>query len=157
MGVPRHRPEEIPLIASEEKPVYQVEALGQVWEFGAVSMGNPHAVLRVDDVASASVGTLGPVLERHPMFPQRANIGFMAIKDTGRVELRVHERGSAETLACGSGACAAAVIGWERGWLQGPVRVDLPGGNLAIRWEGRGRPVFMTGPAVTVFEGALTI
>jgi diaminopimelate epimerase len=157
MGVPRHRPEEIPLALPVEQACYQVEAAGRVWEFGAVSMGNPHAVLRVDDVDAAPVLSLGPLLERHALFPQRANIGFMAVADNHSIRLRVFERGSGETLACGSGACAAAVVGIERGWLKSPVMVELPGGMLSIQWEGRGKPVMMTGPAVSVFEGVIAL
>jgi diaminopimelate epimerase len=157
MGAPRHAPAQIPLNAAGEAPSYPVEALGQTWSFGAVSMGNPHAVLRVDAVDSAPVETLGPTLERHPLFPERANIGFMQILDKHRIRLRVFERGSGETLACGSGACAAAVVGIEQGWLESPVRVDLPGGSLLIRWQGRNTPVLMTGPASRVFEGSLEL
>jgi diaminopimelate epimerase len=157
MGIPRHAPAEIPLRADREAVRYAVEVDGVRWEFGAVSMGNPHAVLRVDDVDSAPVETLGPRLERHPLFPQRANIGFMQIVDRHHVRLRVFERGSGETLACGSGACGAAVAGIEWGDLDSPVRIDLPGGSLDIRWEGRGGPVLMSGPAVTVFEGEIAL
>jgi len=157
MGVPRHAPAQIPLNAEPEALSYPVEALGRGWTFGAVSIGNPHAVLRVDSVDDAPVETLGPVLERHALFPERANIGFMQVVDRRHIRLRVFERGSGETLACGSGACAAAVVGIEQGLLDSPVRVDLPGGSLRIRWRGRGEPVFMTGPAATVFEGSLTL
>jgi diaminopimelate epimerase len=155
MGVPRHRPDQIPLAVEAEAADYPVESDGSVWRFGAVSLGNPHAVLRVEDVGTAPVQSLGRVLESHPLFPERANIGFMEVAERHRIRLRVYERGSGETLACGSGACAAAVIGIERGWLQSPVQVDLAGGSLSISWEGRGRPVLMTGPAITVFEGKI--
>jgi len=157
MGMPRHAPAEIPLRAEREATEYTVVANGRESRFGALSMGNPHAVLRVDDVDTAPVASLGPALERHPIFPERANIGFMQILDRHHVRLRVYERGSGETLACGSGACAAAVSGIERGWLEDPIQVDLPGGTLTIRWGGRGQPVFMTGPAVTVFEGTIEL
>ncbi|MGR9051720.1 MAG: diaminopimelate epimerase, partial [Gammaproteobacteria bacterium] len=125
--------------------------------FGAVSMGNPHAVLLVDDIATAPVAELGPLLENLPIFPERANIGFMHIVARDRVKLRVYERGAAETLACGSGACAAAVIGIEQNLLDHRVNVELPGGTLTIEWLGRGRPVLMTGPATTVFEGSIEL
>ncbi|MDD5034646.1 MAG: diaminopimelate epimerase [Methylococcaceae bacterium] len=157
MGIPRHDPAQIPLDAQREESYYPVEVEGKVWDFGAVSLGNPHAVLRVDDVDTAPVSTLGPVLESHPLFPERANIGFMQVLDRGHIRLRVFERGSGETLACGSGACGSVVVGIERGWLESPVRVDLPGGSLSIRWAGRDHPVFMTGPAVSVFEGTINL
>ena len=157
MGVPRHAPDQIPLRADVEALCYRADVDGQSWEFGAVSMGNPHAVLRVEDVDSAPVLTLGPKLESHPLFPERANIGFMQLVDRHAVRLRVFERGSGETLACGSGACAAVVTGIEQGWLDSPVRVDLPGGPLSVEWQGRGTQVKMTGPAVTVFEGIIEL
>lgn len=157
MGVPRHAPLEIPLVTDGESLSYRVEALGRIWEFGAVSMGNPHAVLRVDDVRTAPVAELGPLLESAPVFPERANIGFMEVAGRHEVLLRVFERGSGETLACGSGACAAAVVGIEWGLLDSPVQVELPGGTLSIHWAGRGAAVLMTGPATTVFEGKLQL
>jgi len=157
MGVPRHQPGQIPLRSEAEAAEYVAEAGGAAWRFGALSLGNPHAVLRVDDVDTAPVQSLGRTLECHPLFPERANIGFLEVVDPHRIRLRVFERGAGETLACGSGACAAAVIGIERGWLQSPVQVDLAGGSLSISWEGRGRPVLMTGPAITVFEGKIAL
>jgi len=157
MGVPRHDPAQIPLDAEREALAYLVEVDGKTWSFGAVSMGNPHAVLRVDDVDDAPVATLGPVLESHPVFPERANIGFMQVLDRHHIRLRVFERGSGETLACGSGACGAVVVGIGQGLLESPVRVDLPGGSLNIRWPGRGQPVFMAGPAASVFEGTINL
>lgn len=157
MGIPRHAPGDVPLLAERESPVYRFEALGQAFEFGAVSMGNPHAVLRVDSVRTAPVSELGPLLEGAPVFPERANVGFMEVLGKDHIRLRVFERGSGETLACGSGACAAAVVGIEWGLLESPVQVDLPGGTLSIRWSGRGSAVLMTGPATTVFEGKLQL
>jgi diaminopimelate epimerase len=120
-------------------------------------MGNPHAVLRVDDIAIAPVAELGKILESHALFPERANIGFMQIIDSQHIKLRVYERGAAETLACGSGACAAVVIGIEQNLLDSTVEVELPGGKLSIRWAGRGTPVWMTGAATTVFEGMVAL
>jgi diaminopimelate epimerase len=155
MGVPRHAPAEIPLLAEREAALYTVVIDGRELSFGAVSMGNPHAVIEVPDVSAAPVAETGRILESHPLFPERANIGFMQIIDRSRVKLRVYERGAAETLACGSGACAAAVIGVERKQLGPEVRVELPGGELKIAWAGRGKPVFMTGPAISVFEGII--
>lgn len=157
MGNPRHAPALIPLKAEQEAVAYSVEACGQTWSFGAVSMGNPHAVLRVEDVDAAPVETVGPELESHPIFPERANIGFMQVMTAHSVRLRVFERGSGETLACGSGACAAVVSGIESGWLKSPVSVILRGGELSIEWQGRGSPVMMTGPALTVFEGEIEL
>jgi diaminopimelate epimerase len=155
MGTPRHRPAEIPLLADQEADTYQASAGGETYSFGAVSMGNPHAVLLVPDVDSAPVATAGRLLEAHPIFPARANIGFMQIVDRGHIKLRVYERGAAETLACGSGACAAAVIAIERDLVDRCVLVELPGGTLKISWAGRGEPVLMTGPAISVFEGTI--
>lgn len=156
MGIPRHAPAEIPLLASAEAPWYAVDIEGCRQEFGAVSLGNPHAVLRVADIDGAPVGTLGPLLEGHPLFPERANIGFLQILNRHHVRLRVFERGTGETLACGSGACAAAVVGIIQGDVDSPVRVDLPGGSLDIQWAGRGHPILMAGPAVTVFRGEIS-
>jgi diaminopimelate epimerase len=123
----------------------------------AVSMGNPHAVQVVDDVETAPVELTGPLIEHHARFPNRVNAGFMQIIDRQHVKLRVFERGVGETLACGTGACAAAVAGIRRGLLDSPVRVDARGGQLSISWAGEGQPVFLTGPAVTVFEGEIEI
>lgn len=157
MGVPRHRPEEIPVNADLESKFYTVVVNGVEKAFGAVSMGNPHAVLQVNDVEHAPVQTLGAALESHAFFPQRANIGFMQVIDREHIRLRVFERGAGETLACGSGACAAAVIGIEQNLLDSEVTVQLPGGELQISWHGRGAPVYMTGPAVSVFDGTLDL
>ena len=157
MGAPRFEPEAIPFVAEERADVYSLAADGQTLEASVLSMGNPHAVLRVDDVESAPVSELGPKLEHHPRFPNRANIGFMQVVDRGHIRLRVWERGSGETLACGTGACAAVVAGRQRGWLDDKVTVSLPGGDLVIRWAGEGQPVMMTGPAVSVFEGRMKL
>ncbi|MEI6706999.1 MAG: diaminopimelate epimerase [Methylococcales bacterium] len=157
MGVPRHQPSEIPLLAEQEALLYEVLINGQAYQFGAVSMGNPHAVLHVEDVNSAPVAKLGKALESHALFPERANIGFMQIVNRQLIKLRVYERGAAETLACGSGACAAVVIGIEQNLLDSTVVVELAGGTLKINWAGRGTPVWMTGAAVTVFEGVIAL
>ena len=157
MGVPKFSPAEIPLIADQEELRYSTEINGAVVEFGAVSMGNPHAVIQVENVAIAPVADLGLVLENHPLFPARANIGFMQVLTRDHIKLRVYERGAAETLACGSGACAAVVVGIGQRLLDNKVTVDLPGGQLLIAWAGRGEPVFMTGPATTVFDGNIDI
>ena len=157
MGIPRLSPQEIPFTAARQATVYTLEACGQPVEISAVSMGNPHAVLVVDDVETAPVATLGPVLEQHPDFPERTNVGFMQVLDRGEVRLRVFERGAGETMACGSGACAAVVAGRIRGLLDERVRVHLPGGFLQIEWRGEGDPLMMTGPATTVFEGQIAL
>jgi diaminopimelate epimerase len=125
--------------------------------FSVVSMGNPHAVQVVDDVDSAPVLETGPAIEHHPRFPKRVNAGFMQVVDRGHIRLRVFERGAGETLACGTGACAAVVAGIRRGLLDSPVRVDARGGTLRISWAGAGAPVFLSGPAETVFEGEITL
>ncbi len=158
MGVPKHKPEEIPLLADEESLFYSLSVNNTEKAFGAVSMGNPHAVIRVSDINSAPVAQLGELLESHPYFPERANIGFMQIINRQHIKLRVYERGAAETLACGSGACAAAVIGIEQNLLdQENICVELPGGSLTINWAGRGQPVLMKGPATSIFEGQIEL
>ena len=157
MGVPELNPPAIPFAADCRKAVYTVEVDGQTVELSAVSMGNPHGVLLVDDVDTAAVETLGPKLEAHPRFPARANIGFLQVIDRGHARLRVFERGSGETLACGSGACAAVVAGCLRGLLDARVEIELRGGRLVIEWQGEGTPVMMEGPAATVFEGQLRL
>lgn len=157
MGIPRHAPDEIPMLVEEESKYYTVAVNGTERAFGVVSMGNPHAVLQVNDIKTAPVAELGSELERHPVFPERANIGFMQVIDRQHIRLRVFERGTGETLACGSGACAAVVIGIEHNLLDHDAFVELPGGELKISWSGRGNPVFMTGPAVSVFDGTLAL
>jgi diaminopimelate epimerase len=157
MGVPRLEPAAIPFTADAPATQYELDTDDRTWTLGAVSMGNPHAVLRVDDVAEAPVARLGPIIEHHPRFPQRANVGFMTVCARDHIHLRVFERGSGETLACGTGACAAVVYGRLNGWLDERVGVDLPGGRLVVSWRDRGEPVWMTGPAVAVFEGRLDI
>ncbi len=157
MGAPRFAPADIPFVAEARADRYPIEVDGQTVEAGVLSMGNPHAVIRVADVDTAPVAELGPKLEHHPRFPNRANIGFMQVVDRTHIRLRVWERGSGETLACGTGACAAVVSGRQQGWLDDKVTVSLPGGDLVIRWAGEGEPVMMTGPAVTVFEGRMTL
>lgn len=157
MGVPRHKPALIPVRTEQEEKFYTVNVNGVEKAFGAVSLGNPHAVLQVNDVHLAPVNDLGEALESHPFFPERANIGFMQVVNRNHIKLRVYERGAAETLACGSGACAAVVVGIEQKLLDPDVMVELPGGKLNIHWEGREHPVFMTGPAVRVFEGSIEI
>ncbi|MDD2132708.1 diaminopimelate epimerase [Pseudomonas kurunegalensis] len=157
MGPPRFIPAEIPFIADEQALNYPLEVDGQPHSIAAVSMGNPHAVLRVDDVQTAPVHELGPKIENHPRFPQRVNAGFIQVIDRHRANLRVWERGAGETQACGTGACAAAVAAISQGWMDSPVSLDLPGGRLHIEWAGPGKPVLMTGPAVRVYEGQVRL
>lgn len=157
MGNPELEPEAIPFQAATRANSYMIEHEGQGFEIGAVSMGNPHLVMRVDDVNLAPVATLGKALECHPRFPQKVNVGFMEVVSRNEINLRVFERGAGETLACGTGACAAVVSGQLRDLLDQQVQVNLPGGSLTIEWHGEGHPVMMTGPASTVFEGQILI
>jgi diaminopimelate epimerase len=157
MGPPRFTPAEIPFEADAEADGYVVEVDDESIELSAVSMGNPHAVLRVADVTAAPVRTLGPKLEHHPRFPRRVNVGFLQVVDRHQAKLRVWERGAGETQACGTGACAAAVVAIRRGWMDSPVQMDLPGGRLLIEWTGPDQPVVMTGPAVRVYEGQIRL
>ncbi|MBS0394657.1 MAG: diaminopimelate epimerase, partial [Proteobacteria bacterium] len=153
MGVPDFRPGALPFAAPAEAEAYPLDVDGEVLEIGAVSIGNPHAVIRVASVAQAPVDRLGPRVENHPRFPRRTNVEFLEIVDRGHVRLRVHERGVGETRACGTGACGAVAVGRRRGWLDAEVAVDVPGGRLAVEWPGAGEPIWLTGPTATVFEG----
>jgi diaminopimelate epimerase len=155
MGVPEFDPARIPLRSDRRQVSYRVDLPGGAVEVRALSMGNPHAVVTVDDVDAAAVSTLGPAIQQSGMFPRGVNVGFLQILDKGRVRLRVWERGVGETLACGSGACAAVVAGRLHDGLEPRVDVGLKGGHLHIRWAGEGEPVWMTGPAATVFEGRI--
>ena len=157
MGIPRLEPEDIPLQVNNRQPFYTVDCKGNEQQLMVVSMGNPHAIMKVDDTATADVGTLGSLLESHPVFPNRCNIGFMQVLNSGEINLRVYERGTGETLACGSGACGAVVAGRLRHWLEEDVLVHLPGGSLRVRWAGEGHPVMMTGSATRVFEGQIRL
>jgi diaminopimelate epimerase len=153
MGIPRFGPADVPFAADGEALVHPLDVAGETVGISVVSMGNPHAVQVVADVDGAPVEETGPLIERHPRFPRRVNAGFMQVVDRATIRLRVWERGVGETLACGTGACAAVVAGIRRGLLDSPVRVETRGGCLSIAWEGPGTPVLMTGPAATVFEG----
>lgn len=155
MGAPRLKPADVPFDADAQGATYPISVDGEEYLISAVSMGNPHGVLLVDDVDTAPVETLGPKLEPHARFPQKANIGFMQVVSRDEVRLRVYERGAGETKACGTGACAAVVAGVLRGVLNDRVKVTLPGGDLEIHWAGGDTPVIMTGPATTVFEGQI--
>lgn len=157
MGTPVFDPARIPFLADRQQTTYAIEVDGRTLDLAVLSMGNPHAVLVVDDVTQAPVETLGPLIESHPCFPERVNVGFMTIGSSNEIDLRVHERGAGETLACGTGACAAVVAGRLQGRLDEEVTVHLPGGDLMISWQGNGSPVWMTGPATTVFEGVIEL
>jgi diaminopimelate epimerase len=157
MGVPRFEPAEIPFAAPARQTVYDLDVNGEAVQVSVLSMGNPHAVQAVADVDAAPVLVQGPLIEGHPRFPRRVNAGFMQVVDRSHIRLRVYERGAGETLACGTGACAAVVAGRQREWLDDTVDVALPGGTLRVAWAGEGQPVWMTGPATTVFEGTLDL
>lgn len=154
MGQPKTQPQQIPFVAEQVQPVYPVQVADTTVELDVVNMGNPHAVLVVDDVITAPVPQLGALLESHVRFPERVNVGFMQVISRREIKLRVFERGSGETLACGTGACAAVVSGIRRGLLDADsdVQVHLPGGTLSIRWK-EGDVVWMTGPTASVYEG----
>ena len=157
MGVPRFQPAEIPFDSSSDAVVQGLDIDGERLLISVVSMGNPHAVMVVADVDTAPVERLGPALERHPRFPRRVNVGFLQVVDDHAIRLRVYERAAGETLACGTGACAAVVAGIRRGLLSSPVLVQTRGGELSIAWGGDATPVLMTGPAVTVFSGEIDL
>lgn len=157
MGVPRFQPNEIPFLHDDDVVIYNLDVADETLAISVVSMGNPHAVQVVDCVDGAPVEAHGPLIENHERFPQRVNAGFMQVVDRHAIKLRVYERGSGETLACGTGACAAVVTGIRRGLLDSPVRVTTRGGDLTIVWGGAERPVLMTGPAETVFTGEVEL
>jgi diaminopimelate epimerase len=157
LGAPRFAPAEVPFQADETQDQYTLDVQGQSLSIGALSMGNPHAILMVDDCDAAPVSTLGPLLEAHTRFPERVNVGFMQVQSRGEVKLRVFERGVGETDACGSGACAAAVHGMKLGLLDEEVLVSLPGGKLSVSWPSMGDRVWLGGPTATVFNGTVTL
>ncbi len=157
MGPAVFEPQQIPFSVAHQATSYMLEVEGQKIEIGAVSMGNPHAVLQVEDIDQAPVSTLGPLIETHSMFPNKANVGFMQILDRAHIALRVFERGVGETSACGTGACAAVAVGQTQSLLEEKVTVQLPGGNLHIECSESAVPVYMTGPAELSFEGSLTL
>ncbi len=157
MGCPDFRPARIPLAVSAQQPLYRAELDKGEIEFAALSLGNPHAVTRVNDVGQAPVGVIGPQLQAHALFPNSVNVGFMQILDDSRIRLRVYERGAGETLACGSGACATVVAGIKVYNLASEVEVLLPGGSLTISWAGDDEPVWMTGPGTSVYEGSIEV
>jgi diaminopimelate epimerase len=157
MGVPEFEPSRIPFAAEERRDSYELDVAGRTYPVSVVSMGNPHCVLRVDSVASADVDRLGPAIEKHPRFPQGSNVEFMHIDGRSAIELRVWERGVGETLACGTGACAAMVSGRLRDAVDDEVRVRLPGGELMVSWRGGSEPVWLTGNAESISEGTINL
>ncbi len=157
MGKPIFEPGEIPFIAEKYALTYQLEIQDKPVKISVLSMGNPHAVRVVSDIDSAPVGTEGALIETHPRFPKRVNVGYMQVIDRNHIKLRVFERGAGETLACGTGACAAVVAGISLDLLDHQVTVSTRGGELKINWDGQDGPVWMTGPAVTVFEGDINL
>jgi len=157
LGIPQFEPAQVPFKAEQRAQTYAIEAAGQSVDIATLSLGNPHAVLQVTDIQQAPIDELGPLLESHPRFPERVNVGFMAVVSRHEINLRVYERGAGETQACGSGACAAAVAGIAQDLLDSPVKVNLPGGSLSIAWQGEDQPVSVTGPATTVYQGRIRL
>ena len=157
MGVPQFAPDEIPFAAKKRALTYMLPLKKRRVKISVLSVGNAHAVQVVKNVDAAPVTTQGPLIERHARFPKKVNVGYMQVVNRGRIKLRVYERGAGETLACGSGACAAVVAGIQRGLLNKQVVVETRGGELNVRWDGDEKPVWMTGGAVTVFEGKIEI
>ena len=157
MGTPIFTPEEIPFISQQQDKLYSIEAGSQSFEIAALSVGNPHAVIQVENVETAAVAELGPMIQTHDQFPESVNVGFMQIIDRHNIKLRVYERGVGETQACGSGACAAAVVAIQQDLVESKVNLQLLGGKLSIEWSGEDQPILMTGPAETVFHGKIKL
>jgi diaminopimelate epimerase len=157
MGVPDFAPQALPFVAEREAAAYALEVAGETLEIGAVSIGNPHAVIRVPAVAGAAVDRLGPAVENHPRFPRRTNVEFLEIVTRTQVRLRVHERGVGETQACGTGACGAIAVARRRDWVDPEVAVDVPGGRLHVEWSAPGAPIWLTGPTAIAFEGHIDL
>jgi diaminopimelate epimerase len=157
MGEPNFDPASLPFEASREADIYPLRVGEHELQIGAVSMGNPHAVIQVPSVGAAPVDTLGPAVENHSRFPRRTNVGFMEVVGPEHIRLRVYERGAGETQACGTGACGAVAVGRRLGLLRERVQVDAPGGGMTVRWSGPGEHLWLTGPAVSVFEGTVEI
>ncbi len=157
MGEPDFTPTSLPFEAATPADRYDLDVAGAAVQIGAVSIGNPHAVLRVEAVATAPLERFGAAIEHHPRFPKRTNVEFMEVVDRGRIRLRVHERGVGETRACGTGACGAVAVGRRWGLLDAEVAVELPGGHLIVAWPGPGESIWLTGPAETVFEGTVPL
>ena len=157
MGLPEFDPARVPFITDVQADRYTIDVAGESFDVAILSMGNPHCVLEVGDVATADVAGLGPLIESHERFPARTNVGFMKLRDRANIELRVYERGAGETLACGTGACAAVVAGYRQGRLDDKVAVQLPGGELVVSWPGGSEPVWLTGDAEILSEGIIDL
>jgi diaminopimelate epimerase len=157
LGVPSFEPRSLPFLAASVESTYTLQIAGEAIEFGAVSIGNPHAVLRVAAIESAPVDRIGRALQSHASFPRQVNVGFMEIVDAAHIRLRVYERGAGETLACGTGACAAVAFGRNLGVLGTDVKVHVPGGRLGVHWQGPGEPVWLLGPTIVAFTGQAEI
>lgn len=157
IGVPEFQPERIPMVAPEYSASYPIEVNGETLQLATVSVGNPHAVLRVDSVADAPVEAIGKALQAHPQFPEKSNVEFMEICNRDHIKLRIYERGACETMACGSGACGAVAAGINQQLLDERVTVSMAGGELTIEWPGGNHPLWMTGPTATVFEGGIEL
>lgn len=157
MGEPTFTPEAIPFVTEQQQKTYSIKIDSQTYEISALSVGNPHAVLRVDDINNAAVNEIGPLIQAHSHFPESVNVGFMQIIDRHNIKLRVYERGVGETQACGSGACAAAVAAIQQNLVDTSVKLELLGGSLSVEWLGDNQPILMTGPAETVFHGKIKL
>ena len=157
MGEPTFTPEAIPFVAEQQQKTYSIKIDTQTYEISVLSVGNPHAVLRVDDINHAAVNEIGPLIQAHSHFPESVNVGFMQIIDRHNIKLRVYERGVGETQACGSGACAAAVAAIQQNLVDTSVKLELLGGSLSVEWLGDNQPILMTGPAETVFHGKIKL
>jgi diaminopimelate epimerase len=157
MGEPTFSPEAIPFVAQQQQKTYSIEIDNQTYEISALSVGNPHAVIQVDDINNAAVNEIGPLIQAHSHFPESVNVGFMQIIDRHNIKLRVYERGVGETQACGSGACAAAVAAIQQNLVDTSVKLELLGGSLSVEWLGDNQPILMTGPAETVFHGKIKL
>jgi diaminopimelate epimerase len=157
MGAPEFRPEYVPFTADEQSDRYTLQANGHELDVSVLSMGNPHCVIEVDEVATAEIELFGPLIEQHERFPERTNVGFMAVREADEIDLRVFERGVGETLACGTGACAAVVAARQLGKVGDKVRVNLPGGQLVVSWRGDADTVWLTGNAELISEGTIDL
>ena len=157
IGEPTFSPEAIPFVAQQQQKTYSIEIDNQTYEISALSVGNPHAVIQVDDINNAAVNEIGPLIQAHSHFPESVNVGFMQIIDRHNIKLRVYERGVGETQACGSGACAAAVAAIQQNLVDTSVKLELLGGSLSVEWLGDNQPILMTGPAETVFHGKIKL
>jgi diaminopimelate epimerase len=157
MGAPSFIPADIPLVSDQQNDLYTIDINNSSLQIAALSVGNPHAVLQIEDIDHADVTTIGSLIQAHEIFPESVNVGFMQIIDRQNIALRVYERGVGETQACGSGACAAAVAAIQQGLVDNTIEIQLLGGKLTIEWQGEDQPILMTGPAETVFHGKIKL